>query len=58
MKALDYIMKRISEASTFRGLAVLGGLVGLSLSPQHWEAIGSAVAAVIALIEVFRKEKK
>jgi hypothetical protein len=48
----------LKQPSTFRGLAVLGGLAGLSLSPQHWEAIGSAVAAVIALVEIFRNEKK
>jgi hypothetical protein len=51
------LLTHLKQPSTFRGLAVLGGLAGLSLSPQHWESIGSAVAAVIALVEIFRNEK-
>jgi hypothetical protein len=54
---MNKILSHLKQPSTFRGLAVLGGLAGLSLSPQHWEAIGSAVAAVIALVEIFRNEK-
>jgi hypothetical protein len=54
---MNNILSHLKQPSTFRGLAVLGGLAGLSLSPQHWEAIGSAVAAVIALVEIFRNEK-
>jgi len=55
---MNKILSHLKQPSTFRGLAVLGGLAGLSLSPQHWEAIGSAVAAAIALVEIFRNEKK
>ena len=55
---MNKILSHLKQPSTFRGLAVLGGLAGLSLSPQHWEAIGSAVAAIIAAIEIFRNEKK
>jgi len=55
---MNKILSHLKQPSTFRGLAVLGGLAGLSLSPQHWEAIASAVAGVIGLIEIFRNEKK
>lgn len=55
---MNNLLDRLKQPSTFRGLAVLGGLAGLSLSPQHWEAIGSAVAALIGLIEIFRDERK
>ena len=55
---MNKVLAHLKQPSTFRGLAVLGGLAGLSLSPAHWEAIGSAVAALIALIEVFRDERK
>ena len=51
------IFDRLKEPSTYRGLAVLGGLVGLSLTPEHWDAIAGVVAGVIGVIEVFRKEK-
>jgi hypothetical protein len=55
---MNKFLSHLKQPSTFRGLAVLGGLAGLSLSPQHWESIGSAVAAVIALVEIFRDERK
>jgi hypothetical protein len=55
---MNKFLSHLKQPSTFRGLAVLGGLAGLSLSPQHWESIGSAVAAVIALVEIFRNERK
>jgi hypothetical protein len=55
---MNKFLSHLKQPSTFRGLAVLGGLAGLSLSPQHWEAIGSAVAAAIALVEIFRNETK
>lgn len=55
---MNKFLSHLKQPSTFRGLAVLGGLAGLSLSPAHWEAIGSAVAAIIAAIEIFRNERK
>ena len=54
---ITYIAQRLKEASTWKGIATLSGVLGLSLSPQHWEAIGAAVVGIIAAIEVFRKEK-
>jgi hypothetical protein len=57
MNQLNYILARLKEPSTYRGLAILGGLVGISLEPDQWTAISAAVAAVIALVEVFRREK-
>jgi len=57
MKAINYIFSRLKEASTYRGLAVLGAAVGISLDPSQWNAIAAAAAGIIGLIEVFRKEK-
>ncbi len=57
MNQLNYILARLKEPSTYRGLAILGGLVGISLDPEQWTAISAAVAAVIGLVEVFRREK-
>jgi hypothetical protein len=57
MKHLNYILARLKEPSTYRGLAILGGIVGISLDPEQWTAISAAVAAVIGLVEVFRREK-
>ena len=54
---MNSLLARLKEPSTFRGLAILAGLGGYVLDPSQVNAIASAVAAVIGLIEVFRKEK-
>ena len=54
---MNEIYKRFREPSTYRGLAILAGAVGVTMEPSKWDAIGAAVAALIGLIEVFRKEK-
>jgi hypothetical protein len=51
------LLAKLKEPSTIRGLAIVAGVAGLSLEPAKWDAIGAAVAAVIGLIEIFRKEK-
>jgi hypothetical protein len=55
---MNNILARLKEPSTFRGLAILSGLAGIAIDPNQVNAIGAAVAAVIGLIEVFRKESK
>jgi hypothetical protein len=54
---MKILLEKLKEPSTYRGLAILAGAVGVSLEPSAWEAIGALVASVIGLIEIFRKEK-
>jgi hypothetical protein len=54
---MNNILARLKEPSTFRGLAILAGLGGIAIDPAQVNAIATAVAAVLGLIEVFRKEK-
>jgi hypothetical protein len=51
------LLSKLKEPSTIRGVAIIGSVVGISLDPSKWDAIGSTLAAIIGLIEVFRKEK-
>jgi len=51
------LFSKLKEPSTIRGVAIIGAVAGLSLEPAKWDAIGSALAAIIGLIEIFRKEK-
>jgi hypothetical protein len=51
------LLAKLKEPSTIRGVAIIGAVAGLSLEPAKWDAIGSALAAIIGLIEIFRKEK-
>jgi hypothetical protein len=53
---MNAIINRLKEPSTYRGLSILMGLIGVYLSPEQTNAISAAVAAAIGLIEVFRKE--
>lgn len=52
---MTYILARLKEASTWRGLALLAGAVGLQIAPDAIPAIGSAVAAVISAVEILRR---
>ena len=51
------LFSKLKEPSTIRGIAIIGAVAGLSLEPAKWDAIGATLAAIIGLIEIFRKEK-
>lgn len=55
MKALLYILDRLSENSTWRGLILVGTAVGLKISPAHQEAIVAAGLSLVGVINVLRK---
>ena len=54
---MSYLLERLSENSTYRGLIMLAGALGWQLSPEHNEAIIAAALALVGLINVFRKSK-
>ncbi len=51
------LLSRLSQRSTWAGLATVLALTGLVISPEQWEAISPAVIALIAAYEIFRNEK-
>jgi hypothetical protein len=51
------LLSRLSQRSTWAGLATVAALTGLVISPEQWEAISAAVIALIAAYEIFRNEK-
>lgn len=53
---MTWILRRLREPSTWRGLVLIGSAFGISLEPQQWDAITVAGMALIGLIEAFRKE--
>jgi hypothetical protein len=57
MKALFYILDRLSENSTWRGILLVATGLGVSLSPQHQEAIVGAGLGLVGAINIFRKGK-
>ena len=57
MKAILYILDRLAENSTWRGIILVGTAVGLRLEPEHQEAIVAAGLGLVGAINVFRKGK-
>lgn len=53
---LQYIMNRLKEPSTWRGLIALATAAGLALSPEQKETIiGLGVTAISAIL-IFKKD--
>lgn len=53
---MSYILDRLKENSTWRGVILLATALGLKLDPSQGEAIVAAGLAVVGLINVFRKQ--
>ena len=57
MNAIFYILDRLAENSTWRGIILVGTAVGLRLEPEHQEAIVAAGLSLVGVINIFRKGK-
>lgn len=55
---MEWIIERLKEATTWRGIVALITAAGIALSPEQVEAITLLGVALIGVIEVFRKEKQ
>lgn len=53
---MTYILDRLKEPSTWRGILAMVTAVGVKLHPELQEAIISAGLALIGLVNIFRKE--
>jgi len=56
-RQMNYILERLKEPSTWRGLLALATALGVKLHPEMQEAILTAGLALIGAVNVFRKEK-
>lgn len=54
---MSWIIRRFKEPSSWRGLVVVAGICGYSVSPEMQDSIIAAGTAALALIEIIRKEK-
>jgi len=54
---MNTVLAKLKEPSTYRGLTLLGAIIGINVSPDMTGAIATAAASIIGLIEIFRKEK-
>lgn len=58
MNILNYILDRLAESSTWRGLIFILTAIGLHLAPSQADAIVAAGLSAAGVINVFRKENK
>lgn len=56
MKALEWILNRLREPSTWRGIVGALTLAGVKLAPAQAESIITAGVSIVAAIEVFKKD--
>ena len=54
---MKYFLDRAKEPSTWRGLALMLGALGVGVSPDMVTAIGGAVIAALGAIEIIRRER-
>ena len=53
---LRFALDRLDERSTWRGIALALGSLGVTLEPAHTEAIIAAAIGIVGLIEAFLPE--
>jgi len=51
-----WILDRLEEKSTYKGISILVGLLGVVLAPDQLEIIGAGIVAIVGAIEMIRKE--
>jgi hypothetical protein len=54
---MSTIKRYLTQTSTYKGLALLLSVAGITIAPGAVEAIGAAVVVIIGIIETFRDEK-
>jgi hypothetical protein len=57
MKALNYLLDRLSENSSWRGIILVLTALGLKMEPQMQESILAVGLSAIGLINLLRKGK-
>lgn len=55
---MTYLLERLKEPSSWRGIFALFTAVGIKLHPELQELILSVGLSAIGLVNFFRKEKK
>jgi len=58
MNAIYFILDRLAENSTWRGIIMVVTAIGLKLDPAQGDAIIATGLSLVGLINVFRKESK
>lgn len=57
MKAISYILDRLSENSTWRGIILVATAAGVKIAPDLQNQIVAVGLGLVGLINVIRKSK-
>ena len=55
---VNYLIERLREFSTWRGIAALAATGGVLIAPEQLDAVYKTFVAVLGLSAVFMPEKK
>ena len=55
---MNWLIRRMREASTWRGLIILAGIAGYNMSPELSDQIIALGTGAIGLVEIIRREKE
>ncbi len=55
---LDYLLARLREYSTWRGIAAIGATAGVLIAPEVLDATYKAFVALLGLAAVFAPNRK
>ena len=58
LNAMNAILTRLTEQSTWRGIILIATSLGLTIQPDYHEHIIAVGMALVGIINVVRKEKK
>jgi hypothetical protein len=56
--AVDFILDRLKERSTWRGIVFVLGGAGMTLEPEQWESIVAFGMVLFGLVDSFWPEPK
>ena len=54
---MKYILARLFEPSTWRGLISLATICGVHVAPEQADAVLTAGVSIYSAVNIFRKEK-
>ena len=54
---MNFLLERLTENSTWRGLVMIATALGVQLDPTQANAIIAVGLSIVGLINVFRKQK-
>lgn len=58
MNILNYLLDRLGENSTWRGITLFLTAAGIAITPEHANAITALGLGVVGVINIFRKSSK